>query len=662
MSPVGQDSSDGVEVVIDALHGKIDLSDFIDGGRNQIKKIVSAPFVKRLRRIKQLGFVSQNFLSAQHNRYSHALGTIQIMRKLVGRLDRDDSVLDRALSSVHDLTGDDSFKFTNPAEKQRAIDRLKHHLLVTAAIQDVGELPYEKATARTFVPGDAVREPLRNAAVDLSQMRNKDIFSLYFIWEAKSYAEYFDGLNKTLLTFLISGLVPNKKKASPEILALREVADGHLDADRLDYVYRDAFHTIGIHHTADALIESIEDYDELGPILSHVRPVTDFIVTRAMLWSNVYLSPENRFRLILLRIALRELTSKSSFFKQFIGWQPGEITPEQFSLLDDVYIDNVIRDVHRDKPNLEREAFQLLYDGARDYEYRWVRFANQPSSSWKGPIALPHGFYWDTYADYRERNHTLYVSGSFRIKGQRYSLLESPVHLEECVGPFCAVLQSGTWPALPMPDHMAWFVRRDDWGSKDAAWDTLFKFQNAQQLTSQLELRDPLKGVTAILDTRGLDEFKPPKIFLAFAWEEKEYLERVAGILLEEHREYWALTDDSKGVGISPSTNSKAAVNEAGAVILLGSRKYVEIYNTKPDDAIHGEVSQMEARVGKIPIIPLPLDPFEELSKLPFPWKSINSEGKLPFFGGKSLREASSSEFRERVLNALKYIDNFKQR
>ena len=363
----------------------------------------------------------------------------------------------------------------------------------------------------------------------------------------------------------------------------------------LDYVYRDAFHTIGIHHTADALIDSIEDYDNLGPILSHVRPVTDFIVTRAMLWSNVYLSPENRFRLILLRIALRELSNRPSVFEKFLRWPPGEITPERFSSLDDVFIDNLIRDVHLSKPDLGREAFQLLFDGAHDYQYRWVRFAKHPDSSWKGQIALPHGFYWDTYADYRERNHTLYVSGSIRVKGQRYSLLSAPVLLEECIGPFCAVLQSGTWPALPMPDHMAWFVRRQDWNSNDIAWLNLFKFQNAHQLTAQLELRDLLKGVTTIWDTRGFVGFKSPSILLAFAWEEKEYLERVAGILFDEHREYWALINDLEGVGQSPSALSKAAVKEAGAVILLASKKYVEIYINKPDDAIHGEVSEMEA-------------------------------------------------------------------
>src|SRR5262249_28191943 len=106
--PLVEDYSDGVGAVFDALHGKIDLSDVTDDGANQIHRIISSPFVKRLRRIKQLGFVSQNLLSAQHNRYSHALGTIQIMRKLVDRPGVEQALSD-ALPSVVNLTDNDIF-------------------------------------------------------------------------------------------------------------------------------------------------------------------------------------------------------------------------------------------------------------------------------------------------------------------------------------------------------------------------------------------------------------------------------------------------------------------------------------------------------------------------------------------------------------------------
>jgi HD superfamily phosphohydrolase len=173
MPRTNEDRSDGVDAVFDALHGNIDLSDFGDCNA-QIQKIVSAPFVQRLRRIKQLGFVSQNFLSAQHNRYSHALGTIHIMRRLIAQVDGEGSIFQRALGSIQDLTGDNSFRLENAAT------HVKQHLLVAAAIQDVGELPYERATAKIFLPSDAMRGILRDARIDLNQLTNKDLFTLYF--------------------------------------------------------------------------------------------------------------------------------------------------------------------------------------------------------------------------------------------------------------------------------------------------------------------------------------------------------------------------------------------------------------------------------------------------------------------------------------------------
>src|ERR1700730_15891030 len=56
-------------------------------------------------------------------------------------------------------------------------------------------------------------------------------------------------------------------------------------------------------------------------------------------------------------------------------------------------------------------------------------------------------------------------SRTIRIEGHRYSRLKGPTYLEECMGPFCSMLKHGSWPALPMPNHMAWFVPRSDWDS-----------------------------------------------------------------------------------------------------------------------------------------------------------------------------------------------------
>lgn len=653
----------GVDAVFDALHGNIELSDFDKEHAGQIRAIISAPFVQRLRRIKQLGFVSQNFLSAQHNRYSHALGTIHIMRKLINRVDQGSDLFTRALQGVQELTNDKSFL----KSKSRAVDRLKQHMLVAAAIQDVGELPYEKATAKIFAPGDGVRGTLRDAGVDLNQMTDKDVFTLSFVWNSDHANGLFEGLDPVLLTYLVSNLVPNGRNASDELLALRQMLDGTtIDADRLDYVYRDAFHTIGVHHTPDALIDSIVEYDHRGPALSHVRPVTDFIVTRAMLWSNVYLSPENRFRVILLRIALGELVkSKKRHIHRLIEWNPGAMTQENFLSVDDPFIDDLMERAAKAGLDLDQHAanaLALLNKGAGDYEYKWVAFAGQEQPVWSDSFTTPVKFYWDTYADYRERTHTLYTPASVRIVGDRYSLLDN-VYLEDCVGPFCRLLipnlanaGSDTWPALPMPEHMVWFVPRDLGNTPQRApWNSLYEARSAAQLTTHLQLNDPLSGIDFNPDTRSLEDFNGPAIFLAFAWEDRDYVSRIAAILFQLNRRYFVFLQNFGAYGTNPVANSKKGVDEADAVILLASVGYKTKWHNDVGGAIYGEMLRMQFRKDEIAIVPMALDSEAEL-KEDFPWEHVTPDGKMPYLG-PPLRGASTEVFKRAVVGVLDAID-----
>jgi hypothetical protein len=471
-------------------------------------------------------------------------------------------------------------------------------------------------------------------------------------------------LDKGLLTFLVSGLVSQGLTTSPELLALRQMVDGAVDADRLDYVYRDAFHALGIRHTPDALINSISKYDQSGPILRHVRPVTDFMITRAMLWSNVYLSPENRLRIILLRIALQELCKKSDTVNELIGWRPQETTDQGFLDLHDVLIDNIMTklsyDDHLDIGGPGKKATELLQEGAYDYEYRWVKFGGEADPNWRGPAKTPVGFYWDTYADYDERRHTLYDAHSVRIEGQRYSRLKSAVHLEDCIGPFCSMLQSGTWPALPMPKHMTWFAPHSAWDSRRGLWNSLFRFENSSQLSSQLAFNDPLMGIESDFDTRK-NGFTGPDIFVAFAWEDRELIKRALAILYEGRRRYFVLLDGRSGFGGSPVSNSIAAVNEAEAVLLFASEAYVDRYAEQAEGAIHAEVDRMKSRKSEITIVPLAVDSHSAIRKGSFPWSGLSRDGNMAFVGD-ALRHMPASDFRHCIENALAAIDGTKQK
>src|SRR5258708_3607233 len=81
------DSHSGLFTVYDAVHGAIDLRD-PEGltGLGGIIQLLSSPMVERLRRIKQLGYASHSYTAADHSRYAHAIGTMHMMKTILGHL------------------------------------------------------------------------------------------------------------------------------------------------------------------------------------------------------------------------------------------------------------------------------------------------------------------------------------------------------------------------------------------------------------------------------------------------------------------------------------------------------------------------------------------------------------------------------------------------
>src|SRR6266478_7433405 len=51
-------------------------------------RLLNAPPVQRLRRVRQLGLASLAYPGADHSRYSHSLGVMETARKMIDRLRR----------------------------------------------------------------------------------------------------------------------------------------------------------------------------------------------------------------------------------------------------------------------------------------------------------------------------------------------------------------------------------------------------------------------------------------------------------------------------------------------------------------------------------------------------------------------------------------------
>ena len=62
--------------------------DYVTIDRPLIRDLLACPEVQRLRRIRQLGFSFVTYPGAEHNRFSHAIGTAELMRQAITRLTR----------------------------------------------------------------------------------------------------------------------------------------------------------------------------------------------------------------------------------------------------------------------------------------------------------------------------------------------------------------------------------------------------------------------------------------------------------------------------------------------------------------------------------------------------------------------------------------------
>jgi len=82
----------------DSVHGNLSLNDFE-------MKVLDSPEVQRLRRIKQLGFISLIYPGANHSRFEHSIGAMYLGSKLADHLELSDynKKLVRISALLHDI-------------------------------------------------------------------------------------------------------------------------------------------------------------------------------------------------------------------------------------------------------------------------------------------------------------------------------------------------------------------------------------------------------------------------------------------------------------------------------------------------------------------------------------------------------------------------------
>jgi HD superfamily phosphohydrolase len=210
------------------IHGFIVLNDWE-------RAIISEPAFQRLRRIRQLAWTDQVYPSAMHTRFEHSLGVMHTATLMY------DTIRERSREIL-----ESEFMYNSAG-----LDRDRQLVRLAALLHDVGHGPFSHAS-EDLLPLSEVAEvrythEQYSAAIVRLQLRdvidNHPHNNANYGFKADDVASLLEGSSK-----------------ARQALFWRDLIDGQLDADRMDYLLRDSYH-VGVQYgqfDLNRLIQTIE--------------------------------------------------------------------------------------------------------------------------------------------------------------------------------------------------------------------------------------------------------------------------------------------------------------------------------------------------------------------------------------------------------------------
>lgn len=280
------------KVFKDPVHNYIHVQDDI------IWRLINTPEFQRLRRVRQLGTSFLTFHGAEHSRFSHSLGVYEITRRIISQFERsgypdwpkEERLLTLCAALLHDIG----------------------HGPFSHSIEEAFHMNHEDWTCRIVLGNTNVNSVLREVDSEFP----KRVASV---------------INKTYEKPIVINLV-----TSP------------LDADRMDYLLRDAYYT-GVNYGTidiDRILRMLRPYrDRVVVKESGMHAVEDYLMSRYQMYWQVYFHPVTRSSEIILRQIFKrakELYQEGFTFKFMVDPLPslfeGNITVDQYLRLDEALI------------------------------------------------------------------------------------------------------------------------------------------------------------------------------------------------------------------------------------------------------------------------------------------------------------------------------------
>lgn len=233
--------------------------------------VINQPEIQRLRRIRQLGWTDLVYPGAMHTRFEHSLGVMHVASRMF------DALLRRSEDVLMSEYGFDE----GSLQRQRRVIRL------AALLHDLGHGPFSHA-AEELLPAKGrgsdkfTHEDYSEAVIE---RRLKDVIENHP--EASNYRIQVEEILGIL------GATPN----SPVEVFVKALVSGQMDADRMDYLLRDAHHA-GVQYgryDLDRLIYSLQFCPDAGTGDHHIGVAEDgihavegLLIARFMMFTQLY--------------------------------------------------------------------------------------------------------------------------------------------------------------------------------------------------------------------------------------------------------------------------------------------------------------------------------------------------------------------------------------
>ena len=327
-----------LRTIYDVLYGFIPITEWEE-------KIINSPFFQRLRWIKQLGFANYIFPGAEHNRFAHVIGVMHSMDQMV-----------RSLG----LAVPDSELFDPRAKNANAM--LHKSLRIAALLHDIGTFPFSHAIEYAYIRhGNDTRR--QSSSRDLPN--SHEHLGSFII----KNTDYEGGITQILDHYgfdvqMISKII---KGDSPQLIA-NQLMHSDLDADRMDYLMRDAHYT-GIKYgqfDREYILANLVTYDAgqsqlaFGVRENAIHAVEDFLIARFSWYSQIIKNPGSaKFDIMSSHIAKAFL--EKDLIHQFHDLlQMIEEKDEKFFWWNDIYFMTRCQEIRFQKLIKDPRIFELI--------------------------------------------------------------------------------------------------------------------------------------------------------------------------------------------------------------------------------------------------------------------------------------------------------------